>query len=453
VVNPSFSSLLYFRILKGMGNQEHSWSEVAGDYEDEFIDPYRGDVHSPLLKTLGRLATPENRVVADLGCGIGPLLPFLAGHFQQVIAVDFAEGMLKRARERCQGLNNVEFAQRSLTDLSSLAGAVDVAVSVNSLVMPDVGDLETCLQQIRECLRPGGVFVGILPAMDAVHYFTMLLLDRARQTGMGLKQARKNAAANADHEMYDFAFGQFRYRGLEQHFWQPFEIPYRLSCRGSSSRAGKSCRGTRRRGTGSCGRSAIDRRADGGGRLNLRGGPPLGDHGRDELPQRLLVQIRGNGAHRAVGEEDMETIRQHPAQPGQGLGGIENQLPRLRPLGRDLTLDDQDRVGAAGSHVGEAAALLEIERRPWADEHARVRLPHLPVQPARDEARGVLHEGKCTPRLVAGAVPRLVRPHERMAFPLADVRQNGDAPAQQRGPGLVVAGGGGHGAFLLVVFV
>jgi hypothetical protein len=28
--------------------------------------------------------------------------------------------------------------------------------------------------------------------------------------------------------IYDFAFGGFRYQGLEQHFWQPFEVRYRL---------------------------------------------------------------------------------------------------------------------------------------------------------------------------------------------------------------------------------
>jgi SAM-dependent methyltransferase len=211
-----------------MSNQEHSWNAAAGGYEDEFIDPYRSDVRSPLLTTLRRLATPDNRIVADLGCGIGPLLPFLADHFQKVIAVDFAEGMLKRARQRCQGLDNVEFAQRNLTDLTALAGEVDVAVSVNSLVMPDLSELESSLVQIRRCLRPGGAFVGILPAMDAVHYYTMLLIDRALQTGMPLTQARQNAAMHAEHEMYDFAFGQFRYRDLEQHFWQPFEIPYRF---------------------------------------------------------------------------------------------------------------------------------------------------------------------------------------------------------------------------------
>ena len=41
-------------------------------------------------------------------------------------------------------------------------------------------------------------------------------------------KARQNAAFHGEHHLYDFAFGGFRYKGLEQHFWQPFEVPYRL---------------------------------------------------------------------------------------------------------------------------------------------------------------------------------------------------------------------------------
>src|SRR5205807_2217458 len=62
----------------------------------------------------------------------------------------------------------------------------------------------------------------------AVHYYTMLLMDRALARGLPPATARKNAAHQGEHELYDFAFGQFRYEGLEQHFWQPFEVRYRL---------------------------------------------------------------------------------------------------------------------------------------------------------------------------------------------------------------------------------
>lgn len=210
-----------------MSDQAQSWSQAADAYEREFIDPYREDVASPLSAVLARLGR-RNRTVADLGCGIGPLLPLLADRFQTVYAVDFAPRMLERARTRCADRENVVFLERSLTDLGELAGRVDVAIAINSLVMPDLRDLEKSLREVRACVRPGGTFLGIVPAMDAVHYYTMLLMDRGLDRGMTPRAARKNAAHLAEHEYYDFAFGQFVYKELEQHFWQPFEVESRL---------------------------------------------------------------------------------------------------------------------------------------------------------------------------------------------------------------------------------
>jgi SAM-dependent methyltransferase len=211
-----------------MSDQSHAWSDVADRYEREFVDPYHLSRRNPLPGALAAIPEAQGKTAADLGCGIGPLLPALAGRFARVIAVDFAPGMLARARERCAGLVNIEFLQRSLTDLAPLAGQVDVACAVNSLVMPRLEEIERALLEVRAILRPGGLFLGIVPAMDAIHYQTMLLVDRARQTGMPEEMARRNAAQHGEHELYDFAFGEFRYAGLKQHFWQPFEIPYRL---------------------------------------------------------------------------------------------------------------------------------------------------------------------------------------------------------------------------------
>jgi SAM-dependent methyltransferase len=220
--------LLAAALSISMTNQAHFWSRAAKSYEQDFVDPYHPDVRNPLLETLRRLAGPTDKTAADLGCGIGPLLPFLAEHFHHVFAVDFAEGMLERARERCRALRKIEFLHRRLTNLEPLTARVDVAVAVNSLVMPDITDLEESLRQIRDILRPGGVFLGIVPAMDAVHYYTMLLVDRALAAGKPMDVARKNATHQGELAFYDFAFGQFRYQGLEQHFWQPFEVRYRL---------------------------------------------------------------------------------------------------------------------------------------------------------------------------------------------------------------------------------
>lgn len=210
-----------------MHDQHLHWSRVAASYEKEFVDPYRPDVRSPIRRTLARLARRNASAVADLGCGIGPLLPFLARRFAQVWAVDFADGMLERARAAAAA-PNVTFLCRRLLDLSPLHGRLDVAVAVNSLVMPDPRDLDRSLREIRRCLKPGGSFLGIVPAMDGVHYLTMLLTDLALERGQPLDAARKSAAHHNDHASYDFAFGQFRWQGLDQHFWQPFEVRQRF---------------------------------------------------------------------------------------------------------------------------------------------------------------------------------------------------------------------------------
>ncbi len=211
-----------------MVDQAHFWSRVAKSYEEDFVDPYRPAVRSPLMDTLRAIRNSGQKVVADLGCGTGPLLPVLAERFRYVYAVDFAEGMLDRARARCRAFDNIEFLQLPLTNLSRLAGQIDVAVAVNSLVMPDIQDQEASLAQIRASLRPKGAFLGIVPAIDAVHYYTMLLVDRALAGGKPLSVARKSAAHFNEHALYDFGFGQFRFQGIEQHFWQPFEVRYRL---------------------------------------------------------------------------------------------------------------------------------------------------------------------------------------------------------------------------------
>jgi len=211
-----------------MNDQDLHWSRAAAGYEKEFVNPYLPDVRSPLRRVLSRLARRGARTVADLGCGIGPLLPFLQEQFTDVIAVDFANGMLDRARAAVPNAANITFLRLPFTDLKPLHGRLDVAVAVNSLVLPDPRELDRSLGEIHACLRPGGHFLGILPAMDAVHYLTMLLVDRALALGQPLDSARKNAAHHNDHDCYDFAFSEFRFRGLVQHFWLPFEIRQRL---------------------------------------------------------------------------------------------------------------------------------------------------------------------------------------------------------------------------------
>ncbi len=114
-------------------------------------------------------------------------------------------------------------------ELDDLVGQIDLAVAVNSLVMPDVRVIDRTLRAVRASLKPSGQFLGIVPSIDAIAYHMMLLTDNALDRGMTPRQAERRSAIQIERQYYDFASGHFRFQGLRQKFWQPFEIEHRFS--------------------------------------------------------------------------------------------------------------------------------------------------------------------------------------------------------------------------------
>jgi trans-aconitate methyltransferase len=75
-----------------------TWDQLSTTYFEEISSPFEQEVVNPLLTFLDALPGRDDLTVADLGCGIGNLLPFLAERFGKVVAVDFSSGMLRQAR-------------------------------------------------------------------------------------------------------------------------------------------------------------------------------------------------------------------------------------------------------------------------------------------------------------------------------------------------------------------
>lgn len=221
----------------GPRGQDHQWSRASEKYEELFLDAFHAGVENPVLGWLDAVPDPGSKTVADLGCGTGPLLPNLAARFGHVVALDFAPGMIARARRRLDRklASKVKFLTRPMDELGDYAGRLDVAVAVNSVVMPDVRVIDRTLRAVRAALKPDGVFLGVVPSIDAIHYHTMLLMDQSLDRGSTPEEAERYAAHHAEHVYYDFAMGRFRYRGLHQKFWHPFEVRHRLAKAGFTS--------------------------------------------------------------------------------------------------------------------------------------------------------------------------------------------------------------------------
>ena len=96
----------------------------------------------------------EDWVVGDLGCGTGQIAAALAPFVRRVIAVDGSRAMLKAARQRLGGLENVEVRQGELDALPIDDATLDAAALC--LAVHHLPDPPVVLREAARVLAPGG---------------------------------------------------------------------------------------------------------------------------------------------------------------------------------------------------------------------------------------------------------------------------------------------------------
>jgi ArsR family transcriptional regulator len=138
------------RLAERRDEAERFFAGAAGDWERLRSELYgTGFLGETLLAAL-----PRDLVVADLGCGTGDLSARLARHVRAVHAVDRSAAMLRAARRRVAGLDNVVLHQSDLERLPLEDASCDVALLV--LVLAYATDPRPVLAEAARVLRPGG---------------------------------------------------------------------------------------------------------------------------------------------------------------------------------------------------------------------------------------------------------------------------------------------------------
>lgn len=104
--------------------------------------------------------------VADLGCGPG----FWLDQFVDatvLYAVDFSLKMLEQAKSRAPA--QTKFIRQNLNQLS-LPKPVDLAISFNALMPESHEDALATLSAMKDCLKPGGRLILLVPSFDGLLY-------------------------------------------------------------------------------------------------------------------------------------------------------------------------------------------------------------------------------------------------------------------------------------------
>lgn len=127
-------------------------------------DRVRAELYGTLFAQSALAALlPGGFVVADLGCGTGPLIEQLAPHVGRVIGVDNSGAMLKAARKRLAESKNVDLRRGELDALPIADQTCDAALLV--LVLSYVAEPAGALREAHRILKGSGrlVVVDLLP--------------------------------------------------------------------------------------------------------------------------------------------------------------------------------------------------------------------------------------------------------------------------------------------------
>ena len=127
-------------------------------------DKLRSELYGEASSIAALLALiPSDWIVADLGCGTGSASAMLAPNVRQVIAIDGSAAMLKAAKKRTAGLQNVDRRRGDLEALPIADGTCDAALL--TLVLTYVEDERKVLSEMSRILKPGGraVVMDLLP--------------------------------------------------------------------------------------------------------------------------------------------------------------------------------------------------------------------------------------------------------------------------------------------------
>ncbi len=175
------------RLRDRRSGAERFFAGAAGDWDRLRAEWYGNGFGAAALLAL----LPPDSTVADLGCGTGALATALAPFVRRVVGVDQSADMLKAARRRTGGLDNVEFHQGALEALPLGDGTCDAALLV--LALGWVVDPARALAEAARVVRPG----GRLALVDAVLHADEAFRRRAGQVWPGFEPSRVEALLTA----------------------------------------------------------------------------------------------------------------------------------------------------------------------------------------------------------------------------------------------------------------
>jgi SAM-dependent methyltransferase len=149
---------------------EKLWNCLAEDFEVAVCDVTSSSGRE-LAELVRRTKPNRQQTLVDAGCGIGSFVKRFGRRFGRVIAFDFADQMVRRAKQRCKAVPDVEWATMGLEDAADRIGPVgDFAACLNVITSTDAKLRKRQWASLAGLLRPGGHVLVVVPALESARH-------------------------------------------------------------------------------------------------------------------------------------------------------------------------------------------------------------------------------------------------------------------------------------------
>ena len=147
---------------------------MAPCFEQSVMQIAEHDLDNTLKEEIMRVAGGR-RLAADLGCGVGSLLPLLCKCFSTVYAVDYSSALLKEAKRRVKS-QNIHFVRHNLAGDKNLPVVADVTLCVNALITTRSSHRRKIARSVFNATKKNGLTLIVVPSMESVFhtYHTIL---------------------------------------------------------------------------------------------------------------------------------------------------------------------------------------------------------------------------------------------------------------------------------------
>ena len=131
------------------------WNKISPVY-DLFENVYNGKVYKGTGEKVADYIDKTDDVL-ECACGTGAITKSIAPKCKNLIATDFAEGMLKRAEKKCRRFENVSVQFADITNLAFDNGSFDKVVAGN--VVHLLPEPKKALEELERVVKPGGKII------------------------------------------------------------------------------------------------------------------------------------------------------------------------------------------------------------------------------------------------------------------------------------------------------